>query len=247
MNVQGNLIEKFVRAFALLDHMNATAFMNPEAPQLSGADGYGHRQWWALKCDTSRHLLKGIYAKLPGRFPPLFERLVLSYRWAEVDLQLYRLLANPPGPGLNGLFHEMTKDSGLCESLVAAGFIQFGKGPDVDYDPVCFDTKTRKKNGDCRIVTTEDRSRGDSVQLQGKGSELRAAGISDNQEGCGRKPLSAPSTRVSVLSIAAKLLSSGFPLLLERDSPWNPALCSERKTKNRALHKGQGTRVCRQG
>ena len=31
-------------------------------------------------------------------------------------------------------------------------FIQFGKGPDLDYDAVCFDIKTRKQGGDCRIV-----------------------------------------------------------------------------------------------
>jgi len=118
----------------------------------SDPDEYGDRQWRPMKVDTPRSCLTEVYANLPGLFPPLYERLVLSYRWAEVDLHLYRLLANPPGPTLTGLIHEMTKDSGLWESLVPAGFIQFGKGPDVDYDPVCFDTNTRKKNRDCRIV-----------------------------------------------------------------------------------------------
>jgi hypothetical protein len=37
-------------------------------------------------------------------------------------------------------------------SLIRNGFIPFGKGPDVDYDPVCFDLTSRKKNADYGIV-----------------------------------------------------------------------------------------------
>jgi hypothetical protein len=44
----------------------------------------------------------------------------------------------------------MMCDPGLWNALIPAGFIQFGKGPDVDYDPVCFDIRAR--TGDCRIV-----------------------------------------------------------------------------------------------
>lgn len=69
-----------------------------------------------------------------------------------MDLQLYRLIANPPGEDLSGLLVQISKDPALWSALRAAGYIQFGKGPDLDYDPVCFDLKARKKNGDCRIV-----------------------------------------------------------------------------------------------
>ena len=85
-------------------------------------------------------------------FPPLFERLVLSYRWAEVDLGSYRLVANPPGTGLDALLPEMSKDPIIWNCLLEAGYIQFGKGPDIDYDPVCFDISARTKNNDCKIV-----------------------------------------------------------------------------------------------
>jgi hypothetical protein len=101
---------------------------------------------------TDRSELEPIYARLPARFPPLYERLVLSYRWAEVDLGSFRLLANPPGSDLNGLFNEMSKDRFLWDALLKDGFVRFGKGPDIDYDPVCFDIGARRKNGDCRIV-----------------------------------------------------------------------------------------------
>lgn len=101
---------------------------------------------------TDASMLDQLYAKLPARFPPLYERLVLSYRWAEVDLGAYRLLANPRGPDLSGLLNEMLKDKFLSAHLLKSGYIPFGKGADIDYDPVCFDLKSRKKNREFRIV-----------------------------------------------------------------------------------------------
>jgi hypothetical protein len=49
----------------------------------------------------------------------------------------------------------MSKGPALWNSLLQAGYIQFGKGPDMDCDPVCFDIKSRKKNRECRIVKTD--------------------------------------------------------------------------------------------
>lgn len=101
---------------------------------------------------TDATMLDPLYSMLPARFPLLYERLVLSYRWAEVDLGSFRLLANPPGPDLSGLLGEMLKDKFLSAHLLKNGYIPFGKGPDIDYDPVCFDLKSRKKNREFRIV-----------------------------------------------------------------------------------------------
>ena len=71
---------------------------------------------------------------------------------AEVDLQAYTLLPNPPGSDLSGLLAKMMCDPGLWKALTPSGFIQFGRGSDNDYDPVCFDIKSRSKGGDYRIV-----------------------------------------------------------------------------------------------
>ncbi len=46
----------------------------------------------------------------------------------------------------------MTRDKGLWDALIAAGFLQFGRGADIDYDPVCFDISSRNKNRDMRVV-----------------------------------------------------------------------------------------------
>ncbi len=126
----------------------------PPAEQLvvGEEDEYGYRRWKPIKVETPQSQLEELYAELPGRFPPLFEKMVLSYRWAAVDLSTYRLLANPPGQDLNGLFQQITNDPGLWDALIPAGFIQFGRASDLDYDPVCFDIKSREQGGDCRIV-----------------------------------------------------------------------------------------------
>ena len=51
-----------------------------------------------------------------------------------------------------GLLHEISKDKVLSTCLLKNGYIPFGKGPDIDYDPVCFDLKSRKKNREFTIV-----------------------------------------------------------------------------------------------
>ena len=96
-------------------------------------------------------LAEDLHGAVPGPLPPLYEQIILSYRWAEVDVGRLRLLANLP-PGLRGLAGAIRLDEGLYNVLSPAGFVQFGKGPDMDYDPVCFDLGTRLSDGDCRIV-----------------------------------------------------------------------------------------------
>jgi hypothetical protein len=59
-----------------------------------------------------------------------------------------RIAGKSSGPDLAGLLRQISKDPAFCSSLLPAGYIQFGKGPDFDYDPVCFGRKT----GICRIV-----------------------------------------------------------------------------------------------
>ncbi|MGA9813143.1 MAG: hypothetical protein WBQ64_10220 [Terriglobales bacterium] len=147
------LLEHFVASFEKLNDLIAWE-NDPISVQLSvgSPDEFGFSHWRPAVIETLPSQLESVYAKLPARFPKLFERLVLSYRWAEVDLGMCRLLANPPGPDLTGMLVQMSRDPAIWGSLLPAGYIQFGKGPDVDYDPVCFDIKSRKKNGECRVV-----------------------------------------------------------------------------------------------
>lgn len=147
------LLERFIASFEKLDELTAWD-SDPIAKRLAAGnpDQLGFRHWRPIPVNTSASLLDPLYEKLPARLPRLYERLVLSYRWAEVHLKTFTLLANPPGPDLSGLLQQMSRDPALWDALLPSGYIQFGKGPDMDYDPVCFDIKSRKKNGECRVV-----------------------------------------------------------------------------------------------
>lgn len=105
-----------------------------------------------IKSETKQTCLEHLYSMLPAKFPPLYEKLLLSYRWQEIDLGILRLLESPEEQDFTGITDAIFRDTALSESLIPAGFIQFAKGPDLDYDPICFDIKSRQKDGDCRLV-----------------------------------------------------------------------------------------------
>lgn len=96
--------------------------------------------------------LEELYTHLPARLPPLYQRLILEYYWPELELGELRLLANPTGSDLGGLLSEMKRDRVFWAELLPRGWIQIGKGPDLCYDPVCFDIRSRTKGGECRVV-----------------------------------------------------------------------------------------------
>lgn len=89
---------------------------------------------------------------LPAPFPPLYRLLIARYRYLEVCTGSCYLLANPPSPGLEGLFDAMFRDQYLSAVLNQRGFIQFGRPENYDYDPVCFHTARRNPEGDMEVV-----------------------------------------------------------------------------------------------
>ena len=154
MNAHLELIEEFIASFPLVARdLSFSEVLHPAAAQLAidSAAEYGRREWRPRRVTTDPTELAPLYAKLPARFPPLYEQLVLSYRWAEVDLQSFALLANPLGDGLKGLLNSIHGDRNLTNELVNHGYMQFGRGTGGHYDPVCFDISLRK-NRDYRIV-----------------------------------------------------------------------------------------------
>ena len=114
--------------------------------------------WRPKKVLTQTSELAELYAGLQFYgfnstcFPPLYENLILSFHWAQVDLDCYSLLANETGKDFLPLFMTLQKDRGLYDTLLPNGYFKFARGADSNYDPVCFDFRHRQKNGDCRIV-----------------------------------------------------------------------------------------------
>jgi hypothetical protein len=154
MSNDSELIDTFVATFEKLDDLSTSFEIDPVAWQLAlgDFDEYGFKQWRPIQVPTEESCLEALYANLPARFPPLYERLVLSYRWAEIDLRLFRLLANPPGADLAGLGEEISRDQGMYEILIPNKCLQFGKGSDLNYDAVCFDWSRRLPDGDCPVI-----------------------------------------------------------------------------------------------
>lgn len=124
------LVECFVASFEKLSNMVAYK-TDPVAQELavSNPDQYGFKRWQPKRVGTGRAAPEAIYVQLPGRFPPLYERLALSWRWAEVDLQSHCLLANPPGPDLFRSMEQISMDPTLWKYLGEAGYLQFGRAP----------------------------------------------------------------------------------------------------------------------
>jgi hypothetical protein len=154
MNDHAKLIEEFVASFEFVARdLTFSEVIDPVAAQLvaGGVDAFGRRQWRPLKVQTDRSALDTIYAKLPARFPPLYEELLLAYRWADVDLEILTLLANPPGESLTNLLCAIQGDPHLTPDLTKKGYMQFARATGGHYDPVCFDISSRK-NRDYRIV-----------------------------------------------------------------------------------------------
>lgn len=158
MNAQGRraeLLSEFVAYWKKLDGLDLRESIDDISFDLVAAAQHrsgSTNHWRPVQVNTDRSALEALYARLPAQFPPIFEDLVLTYRWLEVDLQLYRLHANPLGSGLSGLLNRVLKDKFLSGFLLKNGFIPFGKGADMDYDPVCFDLTQRKKNREFAVV-----------------------------------------------------------------------------------------------
>ncbi len=149
------LLEKYVATFEIFDDLFS---MDVSEDLRTGEEYATMMNWSPRKVATEPAELAEMYRSLQfcgfnsTCFPPLYEKLILSFRWAEVELDCYTLIANETGKDLLPLFSALLNDRGLYDTLLPNGYFQFAKGPDAAYDPVCFDFRNRQKNGDCRIV-----------------------------------------------------------------------------------------------
>jgi hypothetical protein len=149
------LLERFVESFHRLEWMdvsrNETFSGDIEALLVAPWDQWGGAEWRPRRIETSAAAMDAFHRTVGGPLPPLYDELVRTYALSTVDLGTFTLVADlPPVPA--SLEREITSDAVLFRILSAGGFVQFGRGPDYDYDPVCFDLQSRDADGDCRIV-----------------------------------------------------------------------------------------------
>ncbi|MFO0916873.1 MAG: hypothetical protein U0872_00980 [Planctomycetaceae bacterium] len=161
--IDENLLVEFIKAFQLLDDLVVQPWdevaLCPE--MYAGVDNsdWTIEHWKPVRVVTDPKALKSLYEKIPARFPQLYERLILTFRWLEVDLDGFGVLkANPVGVDFSSLVSNITADPILTQVLFPLGLIPFGKQPGGGYDQMCFDTKRRRPDGDCPVVLIEHES-----------------------------------------------------------------------------------------
>jgi hypothetical protein len=150
-----SLLEKFVARF----NVSATVESSRDCGVIGAYEGDIVRREI-----TPHRTLEQIYSEIPFKFPPLYERLVLTYRWYRSELDVFEtfnyrsglntfdIFGNPQGSGLNGLREVLFGDSALTETCLPKGYVQFGSGPNGLYDPICFDTSRKNAKQDFAIV-----------------------------------------------------------------------------------------------
>jgi hypothetical protein len=148
------LLSEYVACFDRFGDLseNPTIYPVPGELAVGKPNDHGWVAWRPRRTEPQPAMLDHLYSKLPAKFPPLFERFLLTFRWADVSLDRYSLIANPPGPDLERFYTGISKDPGLWEALIPAGYLRFGKGADMDYDPVCFDMDSRRKSNEMRVL-----------------------------------------------------------------------------------------------
>ena len=149
------LLTQFVESFARLDDMFAPEGIVNELLVKQETETWEiwreFPRWQPLLVETDTSELNPLYQRIEGTFPLLYESLLLSYRWLEVDLKLLRLFANPPDHDFAELSETIFADRALAEVLIPAGYVPIGRSS-INYDPMCFDLNARSPAGDCPVI-----------------------------------------------------------------------------------------------
>lgn len=155
-----DLIKAFIDSFAKLNSWMSLSQEEDFPSQLVNAgidpEDWSRVRWQPGFVSTDHSHLQRLRSEIGRRLPRLYEQLITSYRWLEVDLPKLTLMANPPGDSLDGLWRMMTAVPGH-ETLFDAGFMPFGSASTA-LNWMCFDLNTTNEFDDCPIVHLEVKS-----------------------------------------------------------------------------------------
>jgi hypothetical protein len=101
-------------------------------------------QWKIVKADNSTHVA-ALAARLPARLPPSFHYFVSNYSFPAFEIGDLMLFANTGQRTRWELSERIFADPYMSPVLLKAGFIQIGNPFFDNYDPVCFDTTSARR------------------------------------------------------------------------------------------------------
>lgn len=93
------------------------------------------------------------YAASRVRFPPLYERMATRYRWLEFPVPgLAVLYENGSEVPLETVLRRIASLNGFSRRLLSRGMLPFGNEEGGSFDPICFDCRRRRRDGDCPVL-----------------------------------------------------------------------------------------------
>ncbi len=93
-----------------------------------------------------------IINRLPTKFPPSFMSLISRYIFDDFEAGEIWFYANRGDGSQEELEQAIFKDKIIAKTTINNGFIHFARPIDGSYDPICFDIRKRKKNGEFQVV-----------------------------------------------------------------------------------------------
>ena len=113
---------------------------------------------WHIGPHAEINWIEGVEEKLPHPFPPSFRSLVTRYCFPSFAIGPLLLFANTVEGTYLELRTTIFADRLLSSVLLAAGLIQFGRPADGSYDPICFDARRVRPDGESLIVRIDHES-----------------------------------------------------------------------------------------
>lgn len=114
--------------------------------------------------------IDALESRLPKRFPASFRSLLTRYSFSAFDAGLLSFFSNLGDDSHEELNVAIFKDRIVANTTLRAGYIQFARPVDGNYDPICFDANHSSKNREFPIVRLDHEAIlcRDRIQIAGK-------------------------------------------------------------------------------
>lgn len=153
MSTGNKKTDELVDAFVL--YINQSG-LEPKVPnevpaELRKGDADYGRVRWEIRAASRNPVLDEVLQKLPQPLPAAFRSLVERYHFCNFEIGPLMFFAITGRDLFYELSQRVLKDAGIFPILHQNGFLQFGLPHEANYDPVCFDMKSRSRE-DAPIV-----------------------------------------------------------------------------------------------